>query len=449
MDRKKLQQFLERKIKYKRKMEGESNIKNIIKLLKNNFLFQVSLGSKELFHSNLIAWILEQKISTKHNSFILEKFLEHLFGDRSFLGKEEIINYFDILRESNNIDLIIKWQVGNEIWIALFENKVKSIPTLKQLKEYSDKGEGMVSRKLKFKKDTKTASHLPILIKGKYLLTMSTVDEPDIFKSENWINITYNLHILDFLRSISDLKFKKQEVRLLIRKYISFLENQIAILKYFGLISSEKISFLERPYDYYKKESIVSELRSIRLHDLVLKLIHHKIAKEVEIRLSEVGLQLRRSESEFTNSTGVTSVDIILEESFIIGIQLQGNQFRLYTIHKDAKINEQFALELWRNHLWFYDLSTQKALNGSGRRKSYFQSNGMKDKLGNNRSFCEYNQGIFLYLYKDLSLEEGTLSINKVVDLFVQYLSHLNSRKNELIAATKSKNLVFKNNCEN
>ena len=61
----------------------------------------------------------------------------------------------------------------------------------------------------------------------------------------------------------------------------------------------------------------------------------------------------------------------------------------------------------------------------------------MKDEFGNNRSFCEYDQGVFLYLYKDLSKEEVTLSVNKVVDLFVQYLSHLNCNIDEFIAATK------------
>ena len=91
------------------------------------------------------------------------------------------------------------------------------------------------------------------------------------------------------------------------------------------------------------------------------------------MRISNMGLKLKRSESEFTNATGITSVDIAIEKEYIVGIQLQGNQFRLYTIHKEAKLNEQFALELWRNKLWFYDLSTQSALIGSGRRKSYFQ----------------------------------------------------------------------------
>lgn len=45
-----------------RLMQIPLEIKVITESLKNNFLFQVSLGSKELFHSNLLAWLLEQRI---------------------------------------------------------------------------------------------------------------------------------------------------------------------------------------------------------------------------------------------------------------------------------------------------------------------------------------------------------------------------------------------------
>ena len=51
---------------------------NIIKNLKNNFLFQASLGSKELFHSNMLAWLLEKKNKEGDNGefMVLKHFIK-------------------------------------------------------------------------------------------------------------------------------------------------------------------------------------------------------------------------------------------------------------------------------------------------------------------------------------------------------------------------------------
>ena len=78
------------------------------KFLKNSLLYQMSLGSKELFHSNVWAWLME-----KENKII------NVFFDDVDLGKYEKPY---ISRECKNRDIII-WLI--ELLNTLIENNLK------------------------------------------------------------------------------------------------------------------------------------------------------------------------------------------------------------------------------------------------------------------------------------------------------------------------------------
>ncbi len=412
-------------------------MQDLIESLKSNFLFQASLGSKELFHSNILGWILDQSVSGNHRSKMLEEFLEVVFGNRSFLGEDKNIYDFEIAREEQNVDLIIRWRVDREWWCIFLENKVKSLPTAKQLQEYSEKAKRIAGTKIIRQLHGDELNALPVIVKGTYLLTMSSVDDWEVGQADGWVNITYRNHVLQFLKATKGFSFENPEVGLVIDKYISFLDDQIALLDQFGLISNACGSFFDKAYDFYITQGVVDQLRSIRLHDLVLKLIHQRIAKEVRLRLALINISPNRSVAEFTNSTGITSVDVNVADGFQVGIQLQGNQFRLYTIHPDPSRNEKFALELWHRKLWFYDLDNGAALSGSGRRKDYFGGLGMRDERGNTRGFCEYSKGVFLYFYKDFAKEQSVPTIDQVVDLFVAYFKHISANRWAFEAAAK------------
>ena len=112
-------------------------MENIIENLKNNFLFQASLGSKELFHSNLIAWILEQE--NENGEYEALKIFLKTINAKVPLNSLKKENEIKISREENNIDLIIKWKENEEWNFVFIENKIKSIPTSTQLEEYNEK----------------------------------------------------------------------------------------------------------------------------------------------------------------------------------------------------------------------------------------------------------------------------------------------------------------------
>jgi hypothetical protein len=94
-------------------------ISEIVESLKKSPIFAMSLGSKELFHSNFWAWLIEQD----------SRFVTVFFPD---LDPSKVIC---VQREEGNRDITV-WAKGNKAYIV--ENKLKSLPNFKQLQEYRD-----------------------------------------------------------------------------------------------------------------------------------------------------------------------------------------------------------------------------------------------------------------------------------------------------------------------
>ena len=88
--------------------------------LSNNAMFAMSLTSKELFHSNLWAWMLRKYPQVFTPVFYPE-----------YNGQDKI----EVLREYKNTDLFLKI-AGKSI---IIENKLKSLPDKNQLERYDKK----------------------------------------------------------------------------------------------------------------------------------------------------------------------------------------------------------------------------------------------------------------------------------------------------------------------
>jgi len=95
----------------------------IVSGLKQSPLFQLSLASKELFHSNFLAWLCEAYSDRAGCLFAT-------FLPRPPLTCEGLT----VCRESHNIDLLLTYPGGAQLVI---ENKVKSLPAKQQLEEYA------------------------------------------------------------------------------------------------------------------------------------------------------------------------------------------------------------------------------------------------------------------------------------------------------------------------
>ena len=106
---------------------------NELEELYQNPMFRISLGSKELFHSNFLAflWDCDKQAFLNMINDLLPK--DNKINVSELLGKDELTIY----REKENLDLCICHTENNKECIdIIIENKVKSIPYIEQLDEY-------------------------------------------------------------------------------------------------------------------------------------------------------------------------------------------------------------------------------------------------------------------------------------------------------------------------
>lgn len=129
-----------------------SKTENFVTGLKNNAIFQMSLASKELFHSNFLAWLAENEETRP----VFNHVMQECFQMKGFEFREDKMM---VMREYNHFDFCIcskitrtdvdpksKKEYSYDIpgrLIFVLENKFKSLPNARQLKNYSAKAENL------------------------------------------------------------------------------------------------------------------------------------------------------------------------------------------------------------------------------------------------------------------------------------------------------------------
>ncbi|MCA1762546.1 MAG: PD-(D/E)XK nuclease family protein, partial [Flavobacteriales bacterium] len=385
----------------------------LITELEENFLFQISLGSKELFHSNLLAWLMEQENKEGEPEvfkIFLKQFLDLEVAD---LSRESI----QIRREWNKIDLTLEWHERGKVNYVFIENKLKSLPHVSQVADYNKK---IIQITKKKRKDTVKKIAL-----AKFLLTPLPVNEElqSEFTELDWPNITYEDELLKFLHDIKKISFKNKDIPLVIDRYISFLDCLTALLHKFNLGQGNLSEFGTRGYHFYnydpieendypeengKEIKLMSRIRDLRLHDLILKLAHQRLGELVRQKLVDRSANFVRSykdltqpgsmviSTNFTRSQGLTDIRFNIKGKFHMGLQLQGNSLRylceVYDKNYSSR-NKDFARALYQEGLWFNDNSGNK-LSGRGRDGEL--------RIDDSTTFNSYGWN-FIYLKKDMS----------------------------------------------
>lgn len=217
-------------------MNNISKLDGVVNRLKGNPIFRMSLGSKELFHSNFLEflWDLDKDaFISMFNQFLKNNNLDTLAEGTDYSLKREFKN-FDICiyhgpDKAPKFDLII-------------ENKVKSIPYKEQLEEY----------KQEVPNDCKCI-----------LLTLSD-SFPDSGNIPGWISISYD----DLNKGIQEcFKNCDSTVSNYINDYCCFLSG-IVDLK--NLILPPPLH--TNSHDTLFEDSVIQSLKEIRVHDLYIKL---------------------------------------------------------------------------------------------------------------------------------------------------------------------------------
>jgi hypothetical protein len=394
-------------------------MKEIINSLNKNPLFNFSLGSKELFHSNFIAWLLKCDM----------QFSELLLKNMGLIEIDNEIVHLNIQREKKNFDLLIEIQFTENSSYILIENKIKSLPYESQLNDYHQK----------FIND----KDLNASFDSKMLLL--TLTDPDFDIPHPWMVLSYK-NFADALDNTIN-NFNKNvtighlDLRSVVKSYCDFLSSLIKIID---------VCSKSDHYDYYHSSTaelskFYSDLKEIRIYDLILKYNHQRIEKEIRDRIekdSELQWKLIQNENEFnevgeyvvktdfSRSTGITDLKvvstIVKNVPLILGIQLQGNMLKflvkvpLKSSHSIVGKNINIAKELLESELWLHKLNflnknlklKEFSSRGKGRRKEH--------------GFCEYYKGAFLYKY-DI-LDEGN-SIKSIVLTFLEVAKYIENNK--------------------
>lgn len=227
----------------------KQTLESAVSALRANPLFRMSLGGKELFHSNLWEWLFDDR-------FEMPNF-------RAFFGIP-VGSSVRVLREKSNLDLLISWTgVDRKTGCLVLENKVKSLPVAKQLKRYAEKPTSEFRNALGCPKDAEL-SPVRFAVIAPELLLRECADEIEAGsaneKGRKWDTLSYE----DLARAIEAdcRKVEDRFLRELLRRYVDFLDRLHDV---FDSIQIDDDS------PFFPPEETIAQLREIRLHDVYEK----------------------------------------------------------------------------------------------------------------------------------------------------------------------------------
>lgn len=383
----------------------------ILDKLKENPIFKMSLGSKELFHSNFLEYIKEVDMGL---------FLSIL--NRLLPNNSELPNAFDykLSRELENFDLCLyheevtstkKKKDGQEqekkqiVFDLILENKVKSIPRKEQLEEY----------------ENKVKNHNPEGHTTRYILLSLAEKFPDRQSIEDkklWHVVTYK----DLYDAINNelSRLSKNRDRAYISDYCEFIGN-------LHRLQEEILSGFEN-------QSLFADVilfKDYRMHDLYIKLRCAYFLILLKEKLNKIGIK----EVHFINnhgdirgkyqkkgiylnqnifrSVGQAAAFIYKEngkDKDIFEIVIQGNQYRhginssrLAKYNKEKVESQNILWNFFNQKIYESEFLSLSKVNGlpTGDALPLKIRNNNKSNVKKIAPFCGYNHD-YVYKYKDI-----------------------------------------------
>lgn len=274
-----------------------------IKALKSSPLFNLSLSSKELFHSNFLAWIGD----TYPQMFV--EILKRLgckcnWSDRNFC----------IMREYQNFDLCVLDSNKKDVLLVL-ENKVKSIPYKKQLDKYE-------------KKLNNPSCDLILLS-----LATKFPDKGTIKKEGEWIVRGYdNLYtaIVNCKKHVTD-----QYHLSLIEDYCTFIKN-LHDLSSTWMVNSDDL-FVSKIKEDKIDDLRINDVRDKFKHSQLCANLKDELEKNVGVKV-ESGLVIDEIKDKefleevfinwgFTHGLGLIEAKVKVNDRYVLLVQIQGNRY--------------------------------------------------------------------------------------------------------------------------
>lgn len=371
------------------------NIKSYKEQLLKSVMFNLSLSSKELFHSNFLEYLINNDNNVLN--YLFDGFIEINWQDKVIVE-----------REKYNFDLLIHDKQN----CVIIENKVKSIPNIAQLIEYQKKAEN------KFKN----------LNKGFILLTIYEPYKLNSEKKGDWIVLNY-LEMLKRLKKYSTV-IENRYFKDIILDYINFMDTLINLFQELKMNEEQSI---------YIDEDILKDLKELRIHDLFYKsrfeILKADLAKRInsEYRNKYKVIEANKWQSlnmdeiavdnNFTRGTGLFELKVPVNtlnknEKSIIGVQLQDHSFKLLVQSTNKNTIMAIAEKLNSNNNWFdFSIINKDCVVTNKQTKDY----------------CSYNSKDGLMLYKYKIIED--VSEITIINIFMKYLKYIVNNKDILMKA--------------
>ncbi len=360
--------------------------------LKRSPLFWLSLASKELFHSNFLAWLCET----------YPDYAGRLFT--AFLrDTPPTCKGLHVYREWHNIDLLLEYPGGTNLVI---ENKVKSLPAREQLEEYS----------AAIQDKEKTSFLLLSLTRPTFLPRNETMIR--LSDGTVWQCLTYHELVDKLGEVLSHIAAINSYHGQLLEDYIHFITHLDALRTSFA------IDWDDEQGDFFGIRRDIKRVKTIRLHDLIDKMCYGQLEQRVAEVLRKDGFAVVHEKlrdghegqeglllvtAGMTRGVGLFDLKYFVMEKgrlgnpVILGVQVQGNQFRLVAEVWDKTKARKIAQALWQpgsSNLWFdFGLLPERS-----------------EEYPKNGDFNQYS-GIFFYRSKRLS----GISPKCLVDTIVAY----------------------------
>ncbi len=360
-----------------------------INKLQKSPLFNLSLSSKELFHSNFLYWV--GKNYKKEFGELFSKYLIEVPAEKSV----------EVKREKDHIDLRLYYTNGQEI---LIENKVKSIPYYGQLEKYSEKH----------------------CTNKNYILLSLT--QPSFFENNNSIKINESLwHYLSYsdlqvMLNLLSLSITDEYHQKIIDDYCIFISGLIELNEYCDIKEGDLFDFHS-----IKTNKLYQDLIDLRLHDFYLKKKYELLSYQVFLKIKERGIDVIDFSTPLdwskpksitlghgmTRSQGLMDLKYLICPNISLGIQIQGEHYRMVVEDRSGTNTENIAKALDGTY-WF---------NFS---KSFPDMKVYPDKV---KGFNEFGK---TFIYKSIKL--GTnIKVDDIIKIVLSDVESINLNYNQIL----------------
>lgn len=391
---------------------SEQEYKRMANDLKKSLLFRMSLGSKELFHSNVWAWLIEQDPA----------FIKVFFPDFD----DQRYEYRGVSRECWHRDVII-WLEDcdkKKRCYYVIENKIKSLQDEEQLKRYSEDKDGNTLLKGVF-------TGIINALKDKLSFPKKGTGEE---KEVQWEFVDYGT-IAKRIREQARRSARVTALHFLqIDEYCQIIESINGMIQYALDKRQDRFDYLsstDKNGENYEAEY----LEDLRIKDVYTKLKGADILRALEAYLGDsvsAAPQDYRLEINQSFHNGKVTLDIRYtnreegreEKDYLtIGIQLEEYQFRLMVERNGTHKKEELFNEFCNG--WFDANFDEKA-----KKRVLFKNDSSENGTGYDTSMAQkYDSyggnghgSVFVYQY--FNIEHGCkyYEYNEVFDKIKAFL---------------------------